>query len=1636
MIFHACRIFLIVAVVVGAARAADPPPFASLDKNGDGKLSYEEALGESKGEGRSTLHWQFFESDADDDASLNSDEYAKGPNKTCTATQEFRRRDEDRNQELSLPEFLKNHGKEYHKQLARDFLVADLDGNSQLSSTEHRILPGRTLAERGPVPDPINDEVDGKLAVWRQIFPKLDSNGDGRIEPGEFVAERFKELEALRTIPFDQWDRDKSDSVEEAEGDHLIRIAYGAVRPDGEPLRHPSGRVINWVSFRRYDKSLDGKLTREEFVATYWDKAKSAEVFAGIDRNSDGVAQTEELLEGPLQLDTVERFLWLDTSLDGSLDQSELDARCAEWEKGAAKRVIPCYDENTDGRLSLQEYRLTPLANPSSDWFAGRTDKDHDGVLSFEEFYFETSPILLAQSLEVFRRFDRDRSGNLSLVEWDFAIDPTRVPAETAFGSHDRDRNGRLTAEELVGNIQFTNDDGKSEARGEAYRRFTAEMLTALDSDKSGDLELKEFQQASPEPQLALYRDFLRRDLDLDGRLSRDEYVKPNLGSKWEPIAREEAVRYDINDDGFLSWEEFEISPPANPLPERRFAGWDRDRNGTLDESEFLRSIPEAERVRHRWPFLQRDLNADGRLDFEEWQAKTLSGRIPWQRAFTAHDIDGDGRIGRKEYLSLYPSGNREAARQFLAIDFDSDGFLTSQEFTHRQDLDVPAGERGAVPDAISQLCNARIDEWKAAMAKADSDQSGSLSAPEWAKLEWGALAPSLGATPHGDWDQNGDRAIDESEGKQALRVAFGVENSRGEPCRFADGGMVNANHVQRLDKDSDGKLTSDEFATGFSRTAEENRKRFDAADGNHDGFLDHAEYSIAPDFRYDRVSSFLWWDANQSGLIEQDDLQARAAPWQLGMLRTLIAAFDVDGDQALSFREFDGVPFANLSGDWYAARDQNGDGRLAWEEFRPSPKTALAGIARHYFDGFDRDGDGFLSLSEVEFPFDPANVSADVLLGLRDRNRDGRVDLAEILASDTRVKVPKGDTRSQRMREYYEGWFAAADGDRDGSLSSAEFQDATPLLQPNAYEIFASRDVDQNKRLSREEYFGPNLGTKWETAARSESEQFDVDKDGFLDWREFRLTPPALPTRLHFFTGLDADNDGRLSLSEILGMYPPEKHAGQRIVFRRLDRDGDGLLARPEWLEETPGKRNAGWEFRVRDDDGNGELTYQEFSSVIGEEWRKLEARNFRVVDWNQDGRLSLDEFRCLPGQVPVGERGPIPDPLRDEMELVLKEVLVLFGERQNLSRRDWERTSLRGVPSAIASLARRAWDRDGDGQISQDDCRKLLEVAYGIRDEADRQIRLENGRIVNLHAVKKWDRDLGGTLSRSEFVGNHWKKVESEPIFEQGDLNHNGEWDWNEIIQSSETTHDILGQFLWMDIDGDGAINQAELDERSQVWQKSLAKRLIAAFDADGNRRLSFVEFRRTPFANPLADWYVPKKDADNDSQLSWDEFFGSEDLPLVGVWSRYFDAFDQNRDDRLTFDEFEFVVDFSKIAPEVAFRIQDKNSDGKLVLQEIFEEPTPAPKDREALERYEMRLAAAETRFLADDKDHDSGLSLAEFQQSRDSALAAAERKTKALTRHRRTSGGDWFYPVILVVNAVVLLGGGWYLLRRSA
>ncbi|NQX01538.1 EF-hand domain-containing protein [bacterium] len=177
--------------------------------------------------------------------------------------------------------------------------------------------------------------------------------------------------------------------------------------------------------------------------------------------------------------------------------------------------------------------------------------------------------------------------------------------------------------------------------------------------------------------------------------------------------------------------------------------------------------------------------------------------------------------------------------------------------------------------------------------------------------------------------------------------------------------------------------------------------------------------------------------------------------------------------------------------------------------------------------------------------------------------------------------------------RSFSEAW-KIADVDRDGLISTAEFN-AMPrikkLPEEKRVHLFTRLDKDADGKLSRDE-----LGRMGKP-------------------REGHGAPP-----LKRLWELDADKSGGVSLEEfkagqLLMKLPAEK---QQEVFSRLDTDGDGVIT-PKDRPESPFLRPDGKPRSNRPDgkhpgpeDGPGEMN--------------------RKLDVNGDGSLSFEEFRAGP--------------------------------------------------------------------------------------------------------------------------------------------------------------------------------------------------------------------------------------------------------------------------------------------------------------------------------------------------------------------------------------------------------------------
>jgi len=1638
-----CIFGLFVTLSGGPVLAEEPAipsaQFCVLDQDQDGRLNYHEALAQA-GEARILRHWLFFESDGNDDDHLTELEYITGSvSRPLPVARDFMRRDVDRDGLLSADEFLQWSMGSARDIAKRNFTLVDFNGNGTLDLAEFQALPGRALADRGPVPDPVHDRAQQTIQTWSLLVPRADTNADGRLVVDEWPAETLADWGPLGRLPLTVWDLNQDQAVTLAEGVQVIEMAFGLRRRDGEIVRLPTGQQVDLLAMKTLDRDGDGQLARDEFLKHYWTPDKSAEHFQALDADGDGIATLAEIRGNPLlTTDLVGYFATWDSSLNGKIDPAELAAHRAPWHRSIPQKLIPAFDHDGDGELSFLEFRQTPLGNSVTDWYYPRADADQDGFLSFAEFYQEPAPFLIGLSSDVFQRLDRNQDQRLSPEELEFTLDSLRAPAEQVFLLRDRDHDQKVSVDELWNETLPAATDAAAQRQSAARKAHAAKLVQTGDRDGDGQLDRDEFASVEAARQMEVFRDFLQRDLDRDGRLSREEYVRPNIGGKWEEAARAESVLFDLNDDEFLSLEEFQICPCTDPRPRHRFAGLDVNQDGQLSLREAMHIVAVADQPLARLHHFRKDYDGDGGVSREEWLTE---GRpAPWGSEFRGRDFDDDDRLSLDEFLIIYGEVHRsEATRNFRFGDFDRDGFLTRAEFSHVPGSNVPAQERGPIPDPVQDLAGERIAAWKALFSKADQDQNGRLTMTEWPGAELKAWGP-LGAVPFATWDVNQDQGVTREEGILQIDVAYGIRRPDGELIRLSSGLVVDWMTGRRLDADHDGTISRDEFTAGYWMGPEKSLPVFQQMDQDGDSVATIEEIRNSRVLTNDVVGQFLWFDADQNGELSEAEFLAKAAPWQQSLGTRLIAAFDTDGNKELSLMEFRQTPIPNPVSDWYYHRfDSDSDGLLSFSDFYRETAPELIGLYAAIFDRLDQDHSGLLSYAELEFQADWTKVNPQVRFAAADRNRDGRISLEEVF-----TKVPPAEStariRHDRLQAYHAAWLARGDGNGDGTLSPEEYAACVDDLLSNLFESFVNLDVDGDDRLTYAEYIQPALGSASEAHAIAEAPLFDVNDDQSLSWKEFQISPRANPTPAQRFVGLDANSDGLVTEEEFLHTIPAERrHEGLR-GFCHIDTDGDGSSDRAEWMRQGSGPRALLSHFRWRDLDRDGKLTLDEYIEPAGDEWKRHVTRDFRLIDRDGDRLLTLDEFQSAPGMASLAERGPLADTVADWLEDRLQKVLEHYrradsDQDNRVSLRQWP--DLSSVSPDLAAISVRTWDQNRDGAVTPEECRTVLELAYGFRTPNGKVIRFPNGRIVNVAMIRQFDTDRNLVLSSSEFIPKFWQgPAKSRELFQKYDANGDGRWDWDEQIANPETTADIFGQFCWYDTDLDGFIDQSELDARMADWQKSIGSRLIRSFCSSGDGRMSFQDFRATPFANPMTDWFTPRTDRDYDAKLSWAEFYNEDSPPyLVLLYREYFNRFDLNQDGLLTYDELEFNVDLDKVSHDVSFRMLDKNRDDRLELLEIFPEPKPSGTDQDAQERYGMRLAAAESRFLADDTNRDGGLDLQEYIKSREAALKAVERKTNALSRHRGKKPSNLPFIAFVVLDVLVILGAAWFVWKKT-
>ncbi len=619
------------------------------------------------------------------------------------AAAKFGQLDRDGNAQLSSAEFIAGVGAEHRAEAQREFRVFDSDSDGALTLDEFRNVPLYVAAEdRGPLRDPLVDRATETMTRIDGQWAECDGNRDGALSEDEFTKSSLGRA-VLPGTSLADWDHDGDGRLTRDECRHVVEVAWGVRRPQGDLLRRDDGRSISWMGFKLIDRDGDDALTLEECRRYGYDGDRTDAVFGESDRDGDGRVSFVEWSATPIRaIGAVWEFLRIDADLDGSVTAAELESGAPSWQQPLAQYVIPGFDDNRDGQLALYEYLACPLACLQHRWHEARHDADHDGRLSFDEFSWHGGIDTAALERDYFRRLDRNADGALDIEEFFFRSNG--VPPSRLFALWDRNRDGRLQAAEFA-------------APAGPFEREAQRDFRLYDFNADGSLDVAEFATARtvfaaavlgplPCDPIVDFVDGLvtvleerwdKLDTNQDSKLNVDTFVRLLANINQAPLHSVNVQVFDPNADRNVTRAEARTAIEAlagvrriDGAPLRmpsgiivnlmHFRHLDRDSSDSLDRDEFLaHPFPENGGA---GAFERGDGNADGRISFEEWSRITHPGTVDPVAEFRYLDGDFDGRLSQEELRTRAPDWKQKLTAHLLpAFDADGDGTLSLVEY-------------------------------------------------------------------------------------------------------------------------------------------------------------------------------------------------------------------------------------------------------------------------------------------------------------------------------------------------------------------------------------------------------------------------------------------------------------------------------------------------------------------------------------------------------------------------------------------------------------------------------------------------------------------------------------------------------------------------------------------------------------------------------------------------------------------------------------------------------------------------------------------------------------------------------------------------------------------------------------------
>lgn len=456
--------------------------------------------------------------------------------------------DQNRDNKLSPEEFTSKRAAEAAAK--RDFHLFDLNQDGFLTLAEFWSVPDAVPGqERGPIPDPLLVLVDESMKALDASLGKWNEHPDTEFMLNQFV-QVMQQLFSKKQLQVDTryLDADKNRKINRDEARRFIEMQLGVRNGAGALLRRTNGQIINYALFLHIDDNHNGTLERQEFKDRSYPPANPDLEFDTANADQDDHLTVEEFagVRGRCLIDPILEFRRIDANLDAFVSPEELKTGTVDWQQSLVPFIFPGFDVDRNGKLSLQEFRLTPQSNMIIHWAGPFEDTDGNGRLSFAEFQYPVQGYLPFDRtqfpllrLVCFERLDQNADGELDPGEYFFK---RKVPDE--FFVMNEDGTGwkslfRFEGHSACGSVAVS-PDGKSisfDSWPGAQQGGSAIYVMNLDDKKPRQLCTGMMPTWSKDGQfLTCSRNENPSGvwiLDVDG--DKPEYLCPGWGAQWSP---------------------------------------------------------------------------------------------------------------------------------------------------------------------------------------------------------------------------------------------------------------------------------------------------------------------------------------------------------------------------------------------------------------------------------------------------------------------------------------------------------------------------------------------------------------------------------------------------------------------------------------------------------------------------------------------------------------------------------------------------------------------------------------------------------------------------------------------------------------------------------------------------------------------------------------------------------------------------------------------------------------------------------------------------------------------------------------------------------------------------------------------